>query len=452
MIGLAYPVTVVGVGPGSREYLLPAAATAVDDAEVLVGGRSALAHFASSGKEQFRIGGDLAEVLDFIADARQERRVAVLLSGDPGFFSLLPRLRARFGAKNLKVVPGISSLQVACARLSLDWHDLHTVSVHGRGLEELEAACEFPGVAVLTAPQNPPAAVCRFFLERGCRFECVWVLTDLGLSKEMVTATTLAGGVGLAGRGNSIVILLREPGDFSAANIPDLGWDSEYFPAANLPGMGEEKPAVPEDSAARRSEAVTPGLPNELFARGKAAMSQEEVRALTLCKAQLKRGMTVLEIGAGAGSWTVETARLIRPGVVWAVEKDATAAALVRENIERFGISNVVLVEGEAPAACKGVPQADRILIGGSGGRTGEILATAQEWLRPGGMLVITAVTPETFCTAWQLLQKEDWQLCETIMLNVGRVAPRGTARIWQGENPVFILRARHTTGGEKGV
>ncbi len=131
-------------------------------------------------------------------------------------------------------------------------------------------------------------------------------------------------------------------------------------------------------------DVVTPGLPDKLFVQGEAAMSREEARALALCKARLKRGMVVYEIGAGTGSWTVEAARLVAPGAVWAVEKNPAAAALVRANLLKFGITNVRLVEGNAPEACLSWPPADCILIGGSGGRLREILETAGDRLRPG--------------------------------------------------------------------
>lgn len=428
MVVLAYTVTVVGVGPGDSACLTPEAEQAVREADVLVGGRHALSLFPDDGRKRYLIGSDLGTVLDYIDAAKREKRVAVLLSGDPGFFSFLPRLRERFGAGNLRVIPGISSLQLACARLALSWHDFYAVSVHGRKIEALAGACGRPRVAVLTGPQCPPAAVCSYFLERGCGFDRVFVLTDLGLPGEEVTETTLEEGSRLDGRENSVVLLLAERGQTDGS------------------GMGE---AVEPASALREwSGVVTPGLPDEAFLRGTVAMSQEEVRALTLCKARLCRGMTVIEIGAGTGSWTVETARLIAPGMVWAVERDPFAAALVRANVKRFALTNITLVEGEAPSACAGFPKADRVLIGGTGGRLEEVLRAAGEWLVPGGLLVITAVTPETFSTAWRLLHREGWDECETVLVSVGRAVRRGNAQIWKGENPVFILRARRTEGG----
>jgi precorrin-6Y C5,15-methyltransferase (decarboxylating) len=439
----------VGVGPGNEQYLLPVAREAVLAAEVLVGGRNALALFDSLGKEQHQIGGDLDSILEYIDDARQAKRVAVLLSGDTGFYSLLPRLRQRFGAGGLSVIPGISSLQLACARLGIKWDDLNITSVHGRGLNGLADIAGAERAAVLTEPKYPPAAVCRHLLERGSHFRQAWVLTDLGLPGEGIASGSLEAIAGQQqepfGSGNSILILLRDELEPESLPVGAMPSTTSYMMEENTTlGVGGGS----EDLGAHL-DVVTPGLPDKLFVQGAAAMSQEEVRALTLCKARLKRGMVVYEIGAGTGSWTVETARLVAPGTVWAVERNPAAAALVRTNLQKFGINNATLVEGDAPDACRGWPPADCILIGGSGGRLREILGLTVGWLRPGGRVVITAVTPDTFSGAWQALQEKPWVEPDTVMVSVARVASRGNAQIWSGENPVFILSARLADGGE---
>ena len=432
----------VGVGPGSGDYLTPAAKEAVLAAEVLVGGRKAMALCSVPGKEQRLIGSDLEGALAYIDEARQSKRVAVLLSGDPGFYSLLPRLSQRLGSGGIRVIPGISSLQLACARLGIKWEGLAVVSVHGRGLDSLAEIAGAKRAAVLTSPKNPPGAVCRRLLELGSRFGQAWVLTDLGLAGERIAHGSLETIAGQQrGSGNSILILLQEE--------PEPGWlpaDRLSFgasPGGTGEAIGGEGAAGAGEDPSAYLDVVTPGLPDKLFRRGAAAMSQEEVRALALCKARLKRGMVVYEIGAGTGSWTVEAARLVAPGTVWAVEKNPAAAALVRANLLKFGITNVRLVEGDAPDACCGWPPADCLLIGGSGGRLREILGLAGGWLSPGGRVVISAVTPDSFSGAWQALQDGRWDDQDTVMISLARVASRGGAQIWSGENPVFILSAR---------
>lgn len=450
---MTYPVTVVGAGPGSREYLLPLAWNAVEEADLLVGGGSALSLFEAAGKEKIQIKGDLQGVLDYIAEVRETKRVVVLLSGDPGFFSLLPRLRKRFGRENLRVIPGISSLQLACARLGLHWHDMAVVSVHGRGLEQLEMVCSASKVAVLTDEHCTPAAVCRYFLERGCHFTLVWVLTNLGRPGEEITLTGLEEGAEIDDRGNSIVILLREDfcEDVSSAGEEKVAYSiNSATPNRDVLSASKAESAIEEKPIEEWKGVVTPGLANELFARAKTPLSQEEVRALVLCKARLRKGMVVYDLGAGTGGWTVETARLIAPGRVYAVERDPAAADLVRANLRRFGLANAQVVTGEAPDACIGFPQADCVLVGGSGGRLQEIIQSAASWLRPGGAIVLSAVTPDTFSAAWQMLQGDSWEGPEAVLLQLSRVVPLGETQIFKGENPAFILRAVRREGSDR--
>lgn len=428
---MSYPITVVGLGPGSEDYLLPAAKKAVLQADVIVGGAQALQLFASTGKDCCRINSNLEEVLDFIEEAtRKNKRVAVLLSGDPGYFSLLPRLKNRFGKKNLIIIPGISFLQLACAKLGITWEGFLHVSLHGRSMEELEAVGDHHKVAVLTERRFPPSAVCSYFLEKRKDFKHVWILTDLGLPEEQITSTTLSEGAQIKDRANSIVFLLKslpEPNCYVES-------EEEDTQAKRKQDQGRE--------IANWADLLTPGLPDKLFLRGDLAMSKEEVRALTLCKARLRKGTVVCEIGAGSGSWTVEAARLIAPGRVFAFEKNPQAVNLARANLEHFHITNVSLTEGEAPEACQGLPAADCVLIGGSGGRLKEILEAAHSWLKPKGRLVMTAVTPETFNTAWQILQEDGWREQDFILMQLARMNQKKRARYWRGENPVFILSA----------
>ena len=318
---MTFPIAVVGVGPGSRDYLLPEAKKMVLEADLLVGGRNALALFDELDKEQYLIGSDLDGVLEFISAARRTRRVAVLLSGDPGFFSLLPRLQQRFGSGGIAVVPGISSLQLACARLGIKWDRLNVASVHGRGLDGLKEIAGAERAAVLTEPGYPPAAVCKHLLEQGCGFTYAWVFTDLCLPGEKIAYGSLEAMAGLQGGGNSILILfrdelgpeqLREPAEAYRSVGSSVPGENPVAPSSGArapagrsqPGEAPRSPGgeaaglEPGEAADLDAylDVVTPGLPDRLFIQGEAAMSREEARALALCKARLKRGMVVYEI------------------------------------------------------------------------------------------------------------------------------------------------------------
>ena len=179
---------VVGTGPGSPEYLIPAAVRAVEAAEAVVGPPSALALFRLEGKEVYWLDSDLSSLAEWLR-SRLDRAVAVLVSGDPGFYSLLNWLRREFPHQKLEVVPGISSVQIAFARLASCWHDAVFVSLHGRGWEELEPHLpllrEPPGrrLVVLTGGRITPAELARYLLDQGIKGRA-WAGADLGRPQE----------------------------------------------------------------------------------------------------------------------------------------------------------------------------------------------------------------------------------------------------------------------------
>ena len=121
----------VGTGPGAAEWLTPAAWRAIRGAEVVVGGRRQLERFAPAGAERVVVGGDMDEVAAALR-AHAGRRVVVLASGDPGFFGIPVALRRLLPEAEIVTLPGISSVQLAAARLGRPWHDLPFASAHGR--------------------------------------------------------------------------------------------------------------------------------------------------------------------------------------------------------------------------------------------------------------------------------------------------------------------------------
>lgn len=188
-----HKITVIGIGPGSPDYLPPVAARAIGRAGVLVGGPRALAAFAPPGRETHTIGGDIAAVLSYIRDRLATDDVAVLVSGDPGFHSLLAALRAEFGPDRLDVIPGVSSVQLAFARLACPWQDAALVSFHGRTADDAALAYA-PGkkLGILTDGRHTPARIAGELLTRGWPAgTAVWLCADLSYEDERVVSSTL---------------------------------------------------------------------------------------------------------------------------------------------------------------------------------------------------------------------------------------------------------------------
>ncbi len=123
-------ITIVGCGPGSPDYLTPAAQKAVANAQILAGAQRLLDLFPDGSAERIIVTGHITDVLDQIQLAAKDKFVAVLVSGDPGLFSLSKSVLTRLGRDRCTVIPAVSSVQVAFARTGLDWQDAKIISAH----------------------------------------------------------------------------------------------------------------------------------------------------------------------------------------------------------------------------------------------------------------------------------------------------------------------------------
>ncbi len=187
---------------------------------------------------------------------------------------------------------------------------------------------------------------------------------------------------------------------------------------------------------------MPPGLPDELFARGDAPMTKAEVRALTMSAARLRPGDRVLDVGAGTGSLSVESALLCVEGEVVALERDAAALALVRENVERFGLTNVTVEVGVAPGALAALGTFDRVLVGGSGGHLSGILEALPALLRSGGRVVCNTTCLETTANVAAALRRPPWSGFACSQISIARGVPAGPLLRFEALNPVWVTSA----------
>lgn len=182
------------------------------------------------------------------------------------------------------------------------------------------------------------------------------------------------------------------------------------------------------------------GIPDEKFIRGKSPMTKVEIRSVILAKLQPGSDQIIYDIGAGTGSITVETALTAAKGQVFALEKDPEALKILEENLKKFELNNVEVFSGDAVDNIKKLKMADRIFIGGSGGRLTEILNLSLEKLKPGGIMVMSAVTLDTLTEASQYLKTKSLQ-ADIISLAVNRLEERGSYQMFDPLRPVFIIK-----------
>ncbi len=188
----------------------------------------------------------------------------------------------------------------------------------------------------------------------------------------------------------------------------------------------------------------TPGIPDELFERTeKVPITKEEVRVIQISKARLRPGQLVYDVGCGSGSISIEAAIQVESsGKVLAIDYDENAIELTKKNVEKFGLSNVSLIHGNAKEKITELEPADAIFIGGTGKDTAEIVELCQDKLKAGGRIVIGTILIETLYTILQLLDKLQFDSVDITQVTISKSRKTSTGTMMLARNPVTIISA----------
>ncbi|MFZ5586768.1 MAG: precorrin-6y C5,15-methyltransferase (decarboxylating) subunit CbiE [Thermodesulfobacteriota bacterium] len=397
-------VTVIGLGLGPLD-VTPRARQALAASAVLAGGERLLAMFPDHPGRRLTLKFNLAEWLEAVAAAAAGDEVAVLASGDPGFFGIAQKLIARLGAEAVTVIPNVTALAAACARLGLAWQDARAVSLHGRAeLGPLwRALYESDLVAVYTDPQNTPDAIARLLVDRGqAAYWRLAVAEDLGADAERVAWFAPDEAAGRS---------------FSPLNVTIL-----------------ERVARPQT--------LRLGLAEDAYAHQAGLITKAEARAAALGLLELEPGLTLWDLGAGSGALGLEASLLIPGGRVVAVEADPDRAAMIRANRAAFGVGCLEVHPLRLPTGMDGLPTPDRVFVGGGGRDLGAIIAGAAARLRPGGVIVAAAVRLESLMAARQALAAAGLTV-ETTLIQAGRGAALTGGEYIKALNPVWLARGK---------
>ena len=188
----------------------------------------------------------------------------------------------------------------------------------------------------------------------------------------------------------------------------------------------------------------TPGIPDEYFERTeKVPITKEEVRTIQISKARLKPGQVVYDIGCGSGSISVEAALQVESsGKILAIDYDEKAIELTKKNAEKFQISNITTIFGNAKEKILELEQADAIFIGGTGGDTKEIVELSQNKLKSGGRIVIGTILIETLSSVLQILEKLQFEAVDITQVTISKSRKTTTGTMMLARNPVTIISA----------
>ncbi|MCX8152941.1 MAG: precorrin-6y C5,15-methyltransferase (decarboxylating) subunit CbiE [Candidatus Bathyarchaeota archaeon] len=196
-------VTIVGVGPGSPDYVTPIARRTVQKAHLVIGAQRVLTLFLEDVKGEVLAltAKNVNELFQrAIASAKEGKMVVLLSTGDPGFSGLLGTFLSfpQASEVEIEVIPGISALQVCAARLGMCWDDAVLFSFHkgadnANKAELAEALKKGKNVMLLPDPKAfSPSEIARFLIANGIKGDTsAFVCENLTLNNERITASTL---------------------------------------------------------------------------------------------------------------------------------------------------------------------------------------------------------------------------------------------------------------------
>jgi precorrin-6Y C5,15-methyltransferase (decarboxylating) len=381
-------LTIVGVGEDGADGLCPAALRAISQAELVVGGARHLALVPTGTAETLAWPSPIDAAFPRILE-RRGRPVVVLASGDPFFHGIGSTLAGLVPPSEMAVFPAPSAYALAAARLGWPGQDCIRISLHGRALERLVPHLQ-PGARILALSWDgsTPAAAAALIRRQGFGPSVLTVLERMGGPAERVRST-----------------------------------EAERFDLSGIDPLNTLAIEVAGGPAARAIP-LTPGLPDDWF-ENDGQITKREVRAVTLSALRPTRGGLLLDVGAGSGSVGIEWMLADPSCRTVAIEPRADRAARIRRNSVALGVPDLRVVEGSAPAALAGLPPADAVFVGGGSGTVGAIEA-AQAALKPGGRLVINAVTPETQAL---LVSRHGAEGGELVEIAIARAEPVGGFR-----------------------
>ncbi|MBQ2277992.1 MAG: precorrin-6A reductase [Clostridia bacterium] len=390
-------VTVIGIGPGNGDMLTAEAKAVLAECDTVIGAKS-VAESLHTAKPVFHefLPQKVRAVLD---DHPSIRHAAVVMRGDVGFYSGTKKLLDVLDGYDVTLLPGISSIPAFAAKIQTSWDDAVLISLHGRDTNLIHTVSVNRKVFALTGGENTVDAICRKLCEYGFSELPVTVGERLSYPDEKIT------------RG-------------CAADFIEKTFDS--LAVLYL----ENKTAV-----CRHRH----GIPDEEFLRGDVPMTKSEVRTISMAKLDLPTNAVVYDIGAGTGSVSIECAWAAYDGQVYAIEKEADAAELIRQNKVKFRTDNLHVIEGLAPDALAELPAPTHVFIGGSSGNLREILTVLLE-KNPDVRIVLNAVTVETQTEAAECAKEFGFREYETVSVNIARSRKVGRYHMMTAQNPVSVI------------
>ena len=398
----------------------------LEGADAVYGSRSLMALCPVPVKSTRTIGSGVRKAAEeAFALAREGKRVVVLASGDALYHGLGGTLAAlRKPGDNLAYHPGITAFQALFCRLGLPWQDARLFCVHsGEGLPSRGIA-EAPLSVTYAGSRYPAHAIARAVLDThpASARRAAIIAERIGSDDERILSGTLGELADAACGPTSILVI---------------------FPAAHADCHVQDAAATTRGSASIQAPILALGLPEEAFERENNLITASDVRAVILSRLRLPAWGTLWDVGAGSGSVGLEAAAL-RPDLsIHGIEWNPERCAMIERNRLSMGIANYTLHPGDAlsviRASCGGIlPDPDRVFIGGGGKDLPALLTACRNRLRSNGLIVVSAVTLESFRALLSWAPDHRASLCRIDIANERPLAK--TSHHLTPQNTIYVF------------
>ena len=386
-------INIIGMGM-SEKTLTSEALELIQDADILIGAKRLINEFADLNKPSFNA--YLSDDILKIIEETDANKIAILVSGDVGFYSAAEKLTDTLKEYEPNLITGISSVSYFFAKCNLPWKDANLISCHGLDTNIVSSVRRNEYTFALTGKNIPELQ--KELVKYGYGNLNVWVGEDLGSDEENIANCTISD---LDGKEfSSLTVLIIENPDYDSR--------------------------------------IRTGIPDEEFIRGKVPMTKSEVRAVSLSKLSIKPDDIAYDIGCGTGSVTIEMAYAAYDGKVYAFDKNEDAIDLLNQNCEKFHLDNVEAICGLAPECLKDLPVPDVAFIGGSSGNMDEIVSYLYG-INKGMRFVITAVTLENAMAGLESL-KNIGISGDIVQVAVSKGRQIADLHMLIAQNPIFII------------
>jgi precorrin-6Y C5,15-methyltransferase (decarboxylating) len=410
-------LVIVGIGDDGEAGLTESARRVVAEADLILGAPATLRLLPATAGRKMALDPEMPSALRQVREAMACQRPVLVSSGDPLFYGVARYLCDRLGKDQFEVVPHVSSMQLAFARVKESWEDAYLTSLAGRPLEAIvDRIRTAERVGLFSSDELPPSRLAQALLDRGIDYFRAYVCEHLGSPDERVTQGDLTDLVSMEFDPLHVLILVRKP----------------------------DRP----DRASRGGRHRIFGNADDAFAQTlpkRGLITTAEVRAIALAQLDIRPTSVVWDIGAGSGSVSIEAAQLAHQGMVHAIEPEPADVALIQANAEAFGVPNIRVVAGRAPEVLASLPEPDAIFVGGTGRQVVLVLSAAYAHLANGGRMVVNVATIDGLATAHETLKKLAGEV-QVWNVSISRGIEQMDRVRFEAVNPSYLLAVTKTT------